>query len=426
MKLFDRVFHWVRWTAYRCLVMAERVVRRKVVCHAPKVQQRDGPNQDKPYIWLFVSTIGELNACESFIKSLTSSHNLVFLTDRFFYAPSYLDRYSNAIVLEVSDTANLSEVASDMPPRYIIVCEIPCLPNDAPCRFSYEALYNIKRVSRAPVYLINGWAYKYAPSCRQDRLENSLFESDYIGLFDRFFVQTKDVKSYLIVKGASASAIEVVGNMKFDSLSSTAPNLPCEVSQHLVRSYHNTEAPVIVAGCVTDIWEYKVVTAAMSHFALGCPDTRFVIAPRHPEKPEQIAALMTLIDQAGLEGKQKSKLSCDDQPPQVLVLDTIGELRAFYAASDICYVGVDHNVLEPLAFGRPVTVISGWNSTFPSYPVFEVLSSEELLLVCDSDNDLALQWQRHIGDSAEDVKQSIMKLSGASKKTLEGLKIQTA
>jgi 3-deoxy-D-manno-octulosonic-acid transferase len=67
----------------------------------------------------------------------------------------------------------------------------------------------------------------------------------------------------------------------------------------------------------------------------------------------------------------------------VLILDTIGELRDFYAASTVCYVGVNHNILEPLAFGKPVTVSPGWEATFPSYPVYELLrGTEGVLRVC--------------------------------------------
>ncbi|RVU30749.1 3-deoxy-D-manno-octulosonic acid transferase [Neptunomonas marina] len=423
VQLFVRFCHELRWFAYRALVTAKRFVYGKGITWTPSVLRQTEANSDQPYVWLFVSTIGELNACEGFIKHLSESYNLVFLTDRIFYASSFLDRYPEAAVMEINDTADFRQPLVEMPPQYLVVCEMPCLPSDAPCRFSYETLYRIKRGSHVPIYLVNGWVYQYEPSCRQDALQSRWFEQDYIGLFDQFLVQTDEVKEYLLDKGASHGKVEVVGNMKFDNMSAEAPYLPCQISRSLLKSYGSTEKPVVVAGCVTDIWEYEIVVDAMSQFLTSHPDALFIIAPRHPEKPEQLEALMAQLAKASFRATKKSELSHGDCLSQVLVLDTIGELRAYYAVADICYVGVDHNVLEPLAFGKPVAVFSNWNTTYPSYPVFEVLSEQGLLLVSHSSDDISQHWMHHFGDSVEDVKLSLARLTGATERTLERLSL---
>lgn len=81
-----------------------------------------------------------------------------------------------------------------------------------------------------------------------------------------------------------------------------------------------------------------------------------------------------------------------DDDTACLVLDTIGDLRDFYAAATVAHVGVDHNVLEPLAFDKPVTVLPGWESTYPSYPVYRLLHEQGALLEADAES-LAGQWQ---------------------------------
>jgi len=56
----------------------------------------------------------------------------------------------------------------------------------------------------------------------------------------------------------------------------------------------------------------------------------------------------------------RSRDSVPDAQTQVFLLDSLGEMTAFYAASDIAFVGGSiaraggHNLLEPAAFGLPV------------------------------------------------------------------------
>ena len=56
------------------------------------------------------------------------------------------------------------------------------------------------------------------------------------------------------------------------------------------------------------------------------------------------------------------------------------------------HVGVDHNVLEPLGFGKPVTVGIGWNTTYPSYPVYRLLMDAHTLTEATTADQLASTW----------------------------------
>ena len=66
------------------------------------------------------------------------------------------------------------------------------------------------------------------------------------------------------------------------------------------------------------------------------------------------------LEQSGLKFGLRSR---DGEPPpgaQVFLLDSLGELNAFYAAADVAFVGGSiarvggHNLLEPAALGLPV------------------------------------------------------------------------
>jgi 3-deoxy-D-manno-octulosonic-acid transferase len=113
---------------------------------------------------------------------------------------------------------------------------------------------------------------------------------------------------------------------------------------------------------------------------------------------------------------------------QVLVLDTIGELKDFYAASTIAHVGRNHNLLEPLAYGKPVTTSGLWEPQHPSYPIYRLLVEASAIIEQDTPDRLAAEWLRVLseGIAHPDLRQSACKvmeqLAGASARNLELLK----
>ena len=82
-----------------------------------------------------------------------------------------------------------------------------------------------------------------------------------------------------------------------------------------------------------------------------------ILAPRHPERFEEVADLVT---QRGLT---LTRRSTDDPPTpetSVFLLDTIGELARAYKAASVAFIGGSlvmtggHNPLEPAVWGVPV------------------------------------------------------------------------
>lgn len=92
------------------------------------------------------------------------------------------------------------------------------------------------------------------------------------------------------------------------------------------------------------------------------PEARLVIAPRKPERTNEI---VRLVGHFGYEVGLRSKLlKIDGVRPQypVLLIDTIGELGRIYSVGDVVFVGGSlinhggHNVLEPAAHAKPILV----------------------------------------------------------------------
>src|SRR6185312_3116978 len=149
----------VKWQAFRFL---ERLSDLRGNVAADRTPAPTLPAHPEEALWVFASTIGELNATDTFLRQLVDRLpwlRLVLITDHPHYRESYLARYPEAIVhvtLGHSDDARM--LAAHYPPRMLVVAEIPCLPSDAPCRFSFAFVFEAKR-RRAPAILINGWLY---------------------------------------------------------------------------------------------------------------------------------------------------------------------------------------------------------------------------------------------------------------------------
>jgi 3-deoxy-D-manno-octulosonic-acid transferase len=89
------------------------------------------------------------------------------------------------------------------------------------------------------------------------------------------------------------------------------------------------------------------------------PQALLLWAPRHPERFAAVAAACGRADwRVGLRRED----GLPTRQTQVFVVDTLGELMSFYAASDVAFVGGSlqevggHNLLEPAALGVPALV----------------------------------------------------------------------
>lgn len=355
------------------------------------------PDRPLASLWVFVSTIGELNAIDPLLREILSLRpqlKLVLITDHPHYRDSYLARYPAAeVCVTRGHSSDAAMLAGHYPPQLLVVGEIPCWPSDAPCRFSFAFLLAAKQAGAA-VVLVNGWLYHYRPASRMDDLERRLFQGDYLRAFDAIGVQTDEMRQHLLTAGAIARRVVVTGNIKFDAVRRPDWSPAMARSPAMLRALMDSARPVIVSGCVTDFAEQQMVLDAFVAVRKRHPDTLLVLAPRHPEVHERMQALRGFLGQRGLASVFRSTVA--DVPIAVdtacVVLDTMGELRDFYAAATVAHVGVNHNVLEPLAFGKPVTVLPGWDITYPSYPVYRTLMDGEALLEAVGDEQLSGHW----------------------------------
>jgi 3-deoxy-D-manno-octulosonic-acid transferase len=154
-----------------------------------------------------------------------------------------------------------------------------------------------------------------------------------------------------IALGADPARTRVVGNLKFDMrLGETVAGNGRELRRYLGAR------PVWTAGS-THEGEEELVLDAHTVIERAVRGTLLVLVPRHPQRFEGVAALLA---RRGLVFDRRGRSDTVRPGAQVLLLDTMGELTDFYAASDTAFVGGSlvpvggHNLLEPAALGVPV------------------------------------------------------------------------
>ena len=165
-------------------------------------------------------------------------------------------------------------------------------------------------------------------------------------------MQTEEDAARISQLGLSLERVRVSGNIKFDlDLPATEPPATAELRS---RFRYNNSRPLFVAAS-THAPEESIIIEAFERTRAALPDRRprLLVAPRHPERFAEVAAL---LDASGLKWARRSDAPAQaDADCDAVLLDTIGELRAAYPLASLVFVGGSiartggHNVLEPAA-----------------------------------------------------------------------------
>ncbi|HEX9628933.1 MAG TPA: 3-deoxy-D-manno-octulosonic acid transferase [Pyrinomonadaceae bacterium] len=246
-------------------------------------------------------------------------------------------------------------------------------------------------------------------------------------------MQTEPDAARLRLLGIATEKVKVSGSLKFDA--GTLP-LNDELTVALgARFNFNSDSPLILAASTHAPEERIVIEAVKQLIAHTVPTARLLIAPRHPERFGEVAAL---IEASGISWARRSaSQQATDGTAKVVLLDTIGELQSVYPLATIVFVGGSiaktggHNILEPAAVGA--CILTGAH-TYNFREIVEAFVRAEAIVqlpaMPDSDTALELEKlfakfltepdkQRLIGERA---KQLVNQNRGATELTMELLK----
>lgn len=193
--------------------------------------------------------------------------------------------------------------------------------------------------------------------------------------------------------GAPAGKVKVIGNLKFDFMF-----VPSNV-QEQGATYHAQNfagRPTWIAAS-THEGEESIVLDVHEKLLATFPTLGLILVPRHPERCAQVESL---IKKYSLSYYKRSD-AATQHDKQVLLVNTLGELPMFYAASDIAFVGGSlvpiggHNLLEPAALSIPSIV---GPHTFNAPEISEMLEEVGALECVDSADELHAAISRLLHD----------------------------
>ena len=201
-----------------------------------------------------------------------------------------------------------------------------------------------RELSRAgiPSAVING---RISESSYKNYLKFKSFFSQVFGQITLFCMQSGEDAARVKDIGAPADRVMVTGNLKFDQKIPPKQSSPVSL---------RGGSKVITAGS-THRGEEAALLEVFRRLREKFPELVLIIAPRHPERFDEVAGL---VNRAGYDCQRRTRMT--GAIKDVLLLDTIGELRSFYGICDIAFVGGSlvkvggHNLLEPAAMKKPV------------------------------------------------------------------------
>ncbi|HEX4153006.1 MAG TPA: lipid IV(A) 3-deoxy-D-manno-octulosonic acid transferase [Steroidobacteraceae bacterium] len=304
-----------------------------------------GPRTPAPALWLHAVSLGEVAAATELVRALRTRHPDV----PFVLTTSTPTGRARARALFGADV-DVRFLPYDTPgavgrfldrirPRVAIILETELWPN------------LVRGCVRRGIPVVFASARLTARSVARYRRLGRLF-GDTVAAGELIAAQSPQDAERFIAVGADPGRTRVVGNVKFDLRLDDSVR---ERGRELRRSYLGSR-PVWVAGS-THAGEEEQVLVAHAELRVAMPDLLLVLVPRHPQRFHAVAALLT---RRGVRFERRS----GDRPvrpeAEVLLVDSVGELTALYAAADAAFVGGSlvpvggHNLLEPAVLGVPV------------------------------------------------------------------------
>jgi 3-deoxy-D-manno-octulosonic-acid transferase len=240
---------------------------------------------------------------------------------------------------------------------------------------------------------------------------------------DLFLAQTPQDSARLQSIGADAERVHVTGNLKFDINLPSSPPIVESLRQSLAAE---GAGPVLVCGSTVE-GEEPLLLKAFENLRVAHPRVVMMLAPRHPERFDQVAILLRQLD---IRSFRRSQWQGERLAGCVLLVDSIGELAALYALADVAFVGGSmvprggHNIIEPAQHG--VAIVTG-NHTENFRDIVALFRSRDAVRIVGM-AELPLTLMQLLADDAERralgrrAQETMRSQMGATMRTLEALK----
>lgn len=238
-----------------------------------------------------------------------------------------------------------------------------------------------------------------------------------------FAARTEEDCERAIKAGVARERAGSVGNIKFDiAQPDSSPERRARLLSSMALSSDDT---VIVAGS-THKGEEEMILSAYAALRRRFKTLKLVLAPRHPERFDDVEAL---IRKTGIAFGRRSNITHGIMTgAEIILLDTVGELMNVYSIASIAFVGGSlvrgiggHNLLEPALHAKPV-IYGGHLTTYLG--MAELLEANRGGARVEDEASLEAAIERLLSDSAlrsrmgEAAKKAVEANRGAARRTM--------
>lgn len=316
------------------------------------VPRREG---DRPCVWLHAVSVGEVNLLQTTLASLKRSQPdwelVISTTTKTGYdlaCRKYGDKYT-VFYCPVDFSWAVKNALRRVRPDLLVLAELELWPN----------LIRAASDHGAKVAIINGRLSD--GSFRGYRRFRPLVAS-LLRRVDLVAAQNEETADRFRRLGAPSDRVVVTGSLKFDGAITDREN---SRTQELRELAGFEEDDIVFLAGSTQAPEEQYAIEIFQTLSAEISALRLILVPRHPARFEEVAQL---LERSGVKWERRSDLesvatTADDHPssfiphPSTLLVDSIGELGAWWGMATIGFVGGSfgsregQNMLEPTAYG---------------------------------------------------------------------------
>ena len=258
-------------------------------------------------------------------------------------------------------------------PSIVLIAETELWPN-----FAIQC-----KKRNIPLLIING---RISDKSLSSYKNLKLFFSPILNLYSKIYTQSELDKERFIEIGTSSEKVEVMKNLKFD-----IDKTPSDID------LKKGENKVLIAGS-THSGENEILISAFDKLRQSHKNLKFIIAPRHLERVKEIEQILSSYNYSyGYRSKNNDFTNFD-----IIILDTLGELKKAYAFSDIAFIGGSfnktggHNPLEATVYNVP-TITGPSIKNFRD--IYSILTKAEAAVLVNNQSELEKTLDKFLSDS---------------------------
>jgi len=308
-------------------------------------------------VWVFAASLGETRAASPVIERLLSEGHTVLLTHS-----SPAGRVEGQRLFGTSIAAG--RVVQGYVPLDLFWAVRRFLRRNRPRlgliveSETWPGLLTEARRKRIPMVQINGNLTE--ATVARDLGGPGAVRLWFLRLYDLVLTKSEQLRGNYLAAGVAGDRIVIVGELKFDQ---SRDERQITAAEALRQSLALDRPVFMIASSVED--EEPALHRLVAHL-LGLPHPPLILWV--PRSPQRFDAVADDVAARGVRTERRSRVidaafsGAIPRDTQVLVGDSIGEMSFYYGLSDLVFVGASltdhggHNIIEPLAQGRPVVM----------------------------------------------------------------------